>query len=492
MKRHDHTHTICCIVPPHILESIALSASGAERERALRSLGQDASLRSTRLARDLRRAAIAKPQALAPVTAPNKQRAIYNTNSTTSLPGTLVRSEGQGPVSDSAVDEAYVGFGSTFDLYWDVFKRNSIDNAGMTMIATTHYSQAYDNAFWNGSQMVFGDGDGTYFNRFTISIDVMGHELTHGVTAHQANLAYHDQPGALNESVSDVFGSMVKQYAHSPQQTSSQADWLIGAGLFTSKVSGVALRSMKAPGTAYDDKVLGKDPQPAHMNNYVHTTSDNGGVHINSGIPNHAFYLAAVALGGHSWEKAGPIWYATICDPRLSSNAQFQDFANLTADNAGKLFGAQEQQAVINAWQQVGINVSVGPMKISGNWVLHFSWNSTGQYAQANLAFNSDGTFSGAAIGKWVQQDGTLLLSFDSGPAKYAGNLDGNVGTGAMSTFSGLDGCWYLTKQGTIGLGPEFTIVGTPELADVAGIPVGDRMEMAVAGNRGSHSAKRP
>ncbi len=228
--------------------------------------------------------------------------------------------------------------------------------------------------------MVFGDGDGTYFNRFTASVDVIGHELTHGVTGHQANLVYHDQPGALNESISDVFGSLVKQYAHSPQQTAAQADWLIGAGLFTKAVNGVALRSMKAPGTAYDDKVLGKDPQPAHMSNYVTTTSDNGGVHINSGIPNHAFYLLAVALGGHAWEKAGSIWYKTLCDPRLSSNAQFQDFANLTVDNAGRLFGDVEQHATINAWDQVGIVVTATQPKISGNWVLHYSWGPTQTY----------------------------------------------------------------------------------------------------------------
>jgi Thermolysin metallopeptidase, alpha-helical domain/Thermolysin metallopeptidase, catalytic domain len=300
--------------------------------------------------------------------------------------------------------------------------------------------------------MVFGDGDGTYFNRFTIAIDVIGHELTHGVTAHQANLAYHDQPGALNESISDVFGSLVKQYSHSPQQTADQADWLIGAGLFTPAVHGVALRSMKAPGTAYDDPHLGKDPQPSHMSHYVTTTSDNGGVHINSGIPNHAFCLAAVALGGYAWEKAGMIWYATLCDTRLSSTAQFQDFANLTADNAGRLFGDVEQQAVINAWEQVGIIVTVSLPKLSGNWTLHYSWGPTYSYGQVGLVFNPKGTFTGAFTGKWQQQDGTLLLAFDTGPAKYAGTVDANIGSGAMSTFAGLDGAWYLSKQGTAGL----------------------------------------
>jgi hypothetical protein len=176
------------------------------------------------------------------------------------------------------------------------------------------------------------------------------------VTQYTAKLVYSNQSGALNESVSDVFGSMVKQYALG--QTSAQADWLIGAGLLAAGVKGVALRSMKAPGTAYDDPVLGKDPQPDHMSKYVNTTSDNGGVHINSGIPNKAFYLTSIALGGNSWDRAGHIWYNTLLDTRLSASAQFQDFANLTVDNANKLYGATVGNAVVQAWQQVGINVA--------------------------------------------------------------------------------------------------------------------------------------
>lgn len=488
VRNHKH-NCLFCILPPHILEAIIRSGTAEHREWAMKILASDTSIRSTRMHRQMTMSAVRNT--VMPVTTPHKQREIHNANSTTNLPGTLVRSEGQGPTSDVAVNEAYDGLGSTFDLYWNIFKRNSIDNAGMNLVGVAHYGSKYDNAFWNGAEMVFGDGDGFYFNRFTISIDITGHELTHGVTGHEANLAYHDQPGALNEHISDVFGSLVKQYAHSPQQTATQADWLIGAGIFTSHVNGVALRSMKAPGTAYNDKVLGKDPQPGHMNNYVNTTSDNGGVHINSGIPNHAFYLAAVALGGHAWEKAGLIWYTTLCDARLSVNAQFQDFANLTADNAGKLFGTTEQQAVINAWQQVGINVVVGPVKISGQWTLHYSWGVTGRYASANLNFLSNGTFNGATTGKWVQQDGTILLAFNTGPAIYAGNLDGNVGTGAMSTFAGYDGCWYLTKQGTVGVLPEFGMRGQVPEFDVTGTPTAKEALLVTAGPQGNTGTKR-
>jgi hypothetical protein len=468
MKASARDARIWGIVPPHILEAIAANSSdSAERRGALKSLATDTTLRMYRLSRQA--AGLFPKRVPVPGVAPAKQRTIYTGGGGTTLPGTLVRTEGQNPTADLATDEAYDGLGATFDLYWNVFHRNSIDNAGLSLIGTVHYDQNYDNAFWDGSQMIFGDGDGAYFNRFTVSIDIMGHELTHGVTAHEASLTYQNQSGALNESISDVFGSMVKQYAQSPQQTSAEADWLIGAGLFTSRVNGVALRSMNAPGTAYDDLVIGKDPQPDNMSDYVQTTSDNGGVHINSGIPNRAFYLAAVALGGHSWEKAGPIWYATVCDTRLSPDAQFHDFANLTADNAARFFGDTEKQAIVEAWRQVGITVAGPTPGLAGDWVLHYSWGCDGNFSTLNLTFNSDGTIRGPETGTWVQQDGTILMSFDSGPGKYGGTLNGPIGSGAMSTFSGSNGCWYLSKVGTTGLAPQLARGGRAAPFDVAG-----------------------
>ena len=270
------------------------------------------------------------------------------------MPGKLVRAETDPESTDVAVNEAFDGAGATYDLYFDVYDRNSIDDKGMRIDSTVHYGSGYDNAFWNGAQMVYGDGDGKLFGRFTVSVDVIGHELTHGVTAHEANLDYQDQPGALNESISDVFGSLVKQRVLG--QTAAEADWLIGEGLFTSRVHGTALRSMKAPGTAYDDPVLGKDPQPADMKDYDQTTDDDGGVHINSGIPNHAFYLAATAIGGQAWEKAGKIWYVALRD-RLRPSSDFAAAARLTAAVADELYGkgGAEARAVRNAWQSVGV-----------------------------------------------------------------------------------------------------------------------------------------
>lgn len=343
--------TLSCILPPYIVRSIAERGSPAQRERALRVLSIDGTLRAMRAAAPRR-----APVVLA-VAEPEKRRTVYTAKNTQTLPGTVVRSEGDGPTGDAAADEAYDGLGATWDLYWEAYARSSIDDEGLPLSATVHFGRAYDNAFWDGRQMVFGDGDDDLFRRFTVAVDIIGHELTHGVTEDEAALQYFMQPGALNESVSDVFGSLVKQWTL--KQTADQADWLIGAGLFTPKVKGQALRSMKAPGTAYDDPVLGKDPQPDHWSRYVRTLEDNGGVHINSGIPNKAFYLVATGIGGSAWEKAGRIWYETLRDPQLRASSGFKTFGRRTVANALRLYGPKsgEEQVVRDAWDQVGIDV---------------------------------------------------------------------------------------------------------------------------------------
>jgi Zn-dependent metalloprotease len=343
-----------------MLKEIALNGTEEQRETALRTITASEQMRTERrTARELL-AFIGAKAAVA-----GKERVVYDAQNGTDLPGTVARSEGDDPISDDAVNEAYDGSGITYDLFFDVYGRDSIDGNGLRLDSTVHYRKGYDNAFWNGKQMVYGDGDEDLpedrrlFNRFTIALDIIGHELTHGVTSYEANLVYWDQSGALNESMSDVFGSLVKQYLR--QQTATDADWIIGEGLFTDNVNGTGIRNMKAPGTAYDDPVLGKDPQPAHMDDYVKTIEDNGGVHINSGIPNRAFYVTAVELGGYAWEKAGQIWYKTLTD-KLSERSNFQDAADLTFEAAGELFGdgSLEQQAVGKGWAEVGITVGAG------------------------------------------------------------------------------------------------------------------------------------
>ena len=338
------THT-CFIIPPHIHRAIVQNGTKEQQDNAHLALEISAQLRGLRIAHALYDLVPEQETAVTVI----ENRSVYDCKHLTWLPGLRVRKEGQGPSRDLAVNQAYDGAGSTWQLYQSIFQRNSVDNKGMKLVSSVHYARRYNNAFWNGSQMVYGDGDGQIFKPFTGVVDVIGHELTHGVSHYTANLDYQDQSGALNESVSDCFGSMVKQFALN--QTVDQADWLIGAGLFTSKIHGVALRSMKAPGTAYDDPLIGKDPQPDHMSKYVNTQDDNGGVHINSGIPNRAFYLTALALGGHSWERAGKMWYHALTEGARSST-NFVEFAQLTIQAASS---PEETHAVTDAWKTVGV-----------------------------------------------------------------------------------------------------------------------------------------
>ncbi|MFI7098786.1 M4 family metallopeptidase [Streptomyces sp. NPDC050161] len=344
------TPVFCTIVPPHLLDKLAQTDDPARNEPARRTLDHDTQLRTRR--HENARATTARAAAEAPSGKPN--RTIYDAGHAETLPGTKVHSEADSPSKDASVNRAHAGLGATFDLYLKVYGRHSIDGADLPLNATVHYGQKYDNAFWDGERMVFGDGDNDLFLDFTIPVDVIGHELTHGVTQYTANLDYTGQSGALNESISDVFGSLIKQYSLS--HSAEQADWLIGADLLGPNVTGKALRSMKAPGTAYDDDVLGKDPQPAKMKDYVETQEDNGGVHLNSGIPNHAFYIAATTIGGNAWERAGQVWYDVLTGGHLAKDAKFADFAALTIKAAQARYGAgAEHEAMVKAWSQVGV-----------------------------------------------------------------------------------------------------------------------------------------
>ncbi len=317
---------VCSFVPPYLLERMGRPELVA----------QDIALRAQRNQRT----------ALAPPTI-SAAWEIHTTNNTMELPGELVRSAGDPEVDDAAVNEAGAGIAATLALLKDQFGRDSYDGEGAGVLGTVHYGKDYDNAFWNGTQLVFGDGDGKTFDRFTKPIDVLAHELMHAVTEKTAALTYQGQSGALNESISDMMGSCVKQA--SLGLDAGDASWLIGEGIFLPGVKGVALRSMKAPGTAYDDPTLGKDPQVGSMDDYVDTTEDDGGVHINSGIPNRAFYLAATAIGGSSAAGAGKIWYAALTSG-ISSDIDFAGFAEATVTAAG-----DNADAVREAWTTVGV-----------------------------------------------------------------------------------------------------------------------------------------
>jgi Zn-dependent metalloprotease len=343
------------IVPPYLLARIAAAqdphlAGAAAAARATLDAPRDYIPVRFRL-----ELSIEEPDTLVFEAQPAPDREISDAQGRETLPGVRVRGEDDPPTGDEAVDDAFDGLGETFEFWWDAFARSSTDGAGAPLLATVHYGRRYDNAFWDGGRMVFGDGDGQIFSGFTNSLTVIAHELAHAVIEDSGGLDYENQSGALNESVADIFGALAEQ--HHLGHTVDEASWLIGAEIFTDAVEGVALRSLKAPGTAYDDDVLGRDPQPAHMRDFVSTAGDNGGVHINSGIPNHAFYLTATALGGHAWERAGLIWYRTLEQGTLPRDATFEQFARATLAAAATEYGEESEEvaAVRTGWTSVGV-----------------------------------------------------------------------------------------------------------------------------------------
>jgi len=346
-------NALACILPPDLILRLAAEASPERRLALLQTLELDHSFRQSRAEAAGRRAA-PRSVAITAAAGGTPSRVIYDQqDSTVTTPNKLVRREGDPPVADDAVNEAYDNFGYTYDLYWQVFQRNSIDNQGMTIQGLVHYGSAYDNAFWDGAgHMFFGDGDGQMLTQTAKGLDVIGHELTHGVTQHEANLTYSGQSGALNESISDVFGSLVKQFHLN--QSAGQADWLIGADIVGPELA-PALRSMKAPGTANPH-----DNQPADMDHYLQTTQDSGGVHTNSGIPNHAFFVVATTIGGDAWQAPGVIWYDSLTDPQLRPTATFASFASITLKHARTRYGtgSAEAGAVQAGWDAVKVPVS--------------------------------------------------------------------------------------------------------------------------------------
>lgn len=345
-------------VPPGILEHIAQSelADDEIRESARATLRSDAKIRE-------QRAALVGPAATHEPHDPEAvalvlKRAIYDGMNRPSLPGKLARPEGAARTRDRQVNNVYDGVGITVEFFSTVFGRNAVTGNGGTPIVTVHHNPdptpGYNNAFWNGVQFAFGDGDGIIFDYFTDSLDVVAHELSHAITQFTAGINFDKQSGGLNESISDVFAALVEQWHF--KQIAADADWLTGQNLFPIAVKGAALRNIANPGTAFNDPILGRDRQIAHFSQY----NDSQDVHITSGIPNRAFYLTAIAFGGQAWNQAGKIWYATLTDPRVKrpdGEITFKQWADVTVDQANRLFGVSASIIVRNAWVSVGVLV---------------------------------------------------------------------------------------------------------------------------------------
>jgi Zn-dependent metalloprotease len=285
-------------------------------------------------------------------------RRIYDADGQTFLPGTLLRDDGHGPVRDKAANQAYDNLGLALEFYESVLGRDSVDGKGMRIDASIHYSMDFGNAMWTGRQMIVGDGDGKDVVGVAQSLGIIAHELSHGVTQHLVKgalgvvleagkpPALKGEAGALNESFSDVFASMIKQWHQGID--AGDADWLVGEDILAPH-AGKAVRSLKDPGKR--QCTWDEDDQIKHYDQWKHDTE----AHDGSGIANHAFYLAATRLEGKSWERLGSLWLESY--GKLKPQATFRDLANATLDVAAARHaaGAAAHGALQDAWKQVGV-----------------------------------------------------------------------------------------------------------------------------------------
>lgn len=338
--------THCHIIPPHLVES---TAGRAPTRRMRRDFGRDAALRASR--------SLMTPERAAGGATRPANRSVWDAHEGWEFPGTLVRDDGDTEVQDGEANRLWGVAGEILEFLYDIYGWSGINGCGTDLACVLHVGHAYSNAFWNGELLAVGDGDQVNFTSFLVDSTVVAHEIGHGVVQNTVGLTYTGQSGALNESFGDVFGVLCEQYAL--DEMAVDADWLVGQGIFTPDINATALRSLKEPGTAYNDPRLGKDPQPSTMAGYWSTTEDQGGVHVNSGIPNHAFYLASMAVGGHAWEQTGRVWMDVMLRRMVGPHATFGSFALATVLAASNRFGPYSlvKTSVEQAWRQVGVLV---------------------------------------------------------------------------------------------------------------------------------------
>ena len=328
----------CCFIPEIVVEE--LKKEGYDIE--MPNVQMDKAIR-------MRRESMMFMNSALPREVGTSSRHVFDSQNTGSTRLKETRKEGAPAVVDADSNAAYDNGGLVRDYFKTVLGWNSIDDNGLDLIFNVHYMVKYNNAFWDGEQMTFGDGDGVNFQNFVRALDVTGHELTHGVVQYTANLEYRGQSGALNEHFADVFGTSVKQWA--AKETEKTANWLMGEICLTGRFKGKAIRSMKAPG----DMSVVLAAQPEHMSKLFKGTSDNGGVHTNSGIPNRAFYLVSMDIGT---QKAAKLWFEAL--KLLKPTSKFTDlYKALTKANkklvTDKTLPATTQASIDKAFKTVGI-----------------------------------------------------------------------------------------------------------------------------------------
>ncbi len=251
--------------------------------------------------------------------------------------------------NDLAVS-AHYNAGVAYEYFKDVHSRNAINGSGGTVVSFINVNDpnsggSMGNAFWSGSAMFYGNGDNA-FHALPRGLDVAGHEMSHGVIQSTANLQYYGESGAMNESFADIFGAMM-----------DRNDWKIGEDVVkTSFFPSGALRDLEDPNQGLPANDFGRGWQPQTVSQMYTGSEDNGGVHINSGICNHAFYLLATSIGK---EKAEKIYYRALTQ-YLTMSSQFVDLRIAVEKSAQDLYGNTEVQAVQSAFSDVGIGAGPG------------------------------------------------------------------------------------------------------------------------------------
>lgn len=390
-------------------------------------------------------------------------RKVYSSNNTSSLPGTLKRGEGSAASTDAAVNSTYDNVGATYNFYKTVFGRDSYNGSGAALVSSVHYGKNYDNAYWDGVQTVFGDGDGISFGSLTV-LDITAHEITHAVTEYSANLVYQNEPGALNEAMSDILGAAAESYTRGGSVDANT--WKIGEEAWTPGTAGDAMRYMNDP--VADGQ--SKDYYPTRYTG----TEDFGGVHLNSGIPNLAFKLlvtggthprgrTSVAVTAVGMDKARAIFYRALTQ-YMTSTTNFAGTRAATKQAATELYGAAAATSVEQAWAAVGVgSAPTGGSPGSG---------TTPPPTSATVALSNGNAVSGIAGAaneekvftlsvpanstnlKFQMSGGTgdadIYVKFGSRPTTtaydYRPYLDGNNELVAVTTATA--GTWYIVIRG--------------------------------------------
>lgn len=342
---------VCFALPKKLLEQLAQDSDQQHRELLHAQIDHSSQLRAQRAAQSWHRPVPIVGNRLL-------QRQVFDAQGRTFLPGKLLRDEDDPPTRDKEADEAYENVGIAMRFYRDVLGRDSVDGKGMRVDTSVHYGFRFANAMWTGEQMIVGDGDGRHVKGLTSSLGIIAHEVSHGISQHivRGGLGVVQLPGrpptlkgeagALNESFSDVFASMIKQW-HAGQHV-KQADWLLGEDILAPG-AGKAIRSLRDPGNVR--LTWRHDNQIKDYRRYQPTDEP----HKASGIGNHAFYVAATTLGGRSWENLALIWLKAF--DRLRARGTFLDAAHYTIDVAAALHGkgSKPREAVKAGWRKVNV-----------------------------------------------------------------------------------------------------------------------------------------